>query len=62
MTQKEKLMAIGIRDRNELRKVVGNSCSQSLANKIWYGRAAISVKMARKIKKSRGTSLDYLLG
>lgn len=59
MMQK-KLMGLGISHPKQLQEILG--CSLSLAYKVWYGKANLSRKQAKKIKTETGTSLDYLLG
>ena len=57
---RKKLIGLGIKDRKELQQILG--CSQSMANKLWYGQVGhLTPKMAIIIKKKTGASLDFLL-
>jgi len=57
---KKKLVGLGIKHPKDLRIMLG--CSMSLAYKVWYGKANLSLMQAEKIKSKTGASLDYLLG
>jgi hypothetical protein len=56
---RKKITSLGINGPVDLRSLLG--CSMSLAYKIWYGKAKLSVKQARVLKEKKGASLDYLL-
>jgi len=58
---KNKLYGIGIHSPEELMKIVDGK-SIKICQLVWDGRRTLSLKMARKIKKKTGASLDFLLG
>jgi hypothetical protein len=57
---KNKLSKIGICSPQELKKIVDGK-SIKICQLVWDGRRPLSLKMARKIKKKTGASLDFLL-
>ena len=56
---RKKLTSLGVQNPQELRELL--KCSMSLAYKVWYGKANLSIKQANKLKEKTGVSLDYLL-
>ena len=54
----QKFRKIGIDSEQEIIKIT--KCGPSIAHKVWMGRRPLSLKMALKIRKVTGASLDYL--
>ena len=58
ITLNKRLIALGINHPQDLKEIL--KCSDSLALKLWYRKANLSRKMAQKLKKKTGYSLDFL--
>jgi len=56
---RKKLTSIGISGPQDIKKIL--KCSDSLAIKLWYDKANLTVRNAQKIQRATGASLDYLL-
>jgi len=56
---KEKLEKLGIKNIPQLMKITGKK--YRICQAIWHNERAMSLMMARKIKKKYNVPLDYLL-